>query len=38
MKIFNRLATISVASAIVAGTALGSAQPTYASGGGQDSN
>ncbi|WP_436854672.1 alkaline phosphatase [Staphylococcus caeli] len=38
MKIFNRLATISVASAIVAGTALGSAQPTFASGGGETAN
>ena len=37
-KCNKRLATISVASAIVASTALGSAQPTYASSGGQDSN
>ncbi|MEJ7452125.1 alkaline phosphatase [Staphylococcus xylosus] len=34
MKIFNKLATVSVASAIVMGSVLGSAQSTYASAGG----
>ncbi|KKI53158.1 MAG: alkaline phosphatase [Staphylococcus equorum] len=38
MKLFNKLATVTVASAIVVGSALGNVQPTYASGNGKASN
>ena len=38
MKLFNKLATVTVASAIVVGSALGNVQSTYASGDGKASN
>ncbi|MDG0843554.1 alkaline phosphatase [Staphylococcus equorum] len=38
MKILNKLATVTVASAIVVGSALGNVQSTYASGNGKASN
>ncbi|WP_192978669.1 alkaline phosphatase [Staphylococcus equorum] len=38
MKLLNKLATVTVASAIVVGSALGNVQSTYASGDGKASN